>query len=295
MDFNVKNQRKLIALIAIGLVAIIAISAVIVSVLAPKKTPVASEYITVTIDNSVSASFTLNNNDYSVLGAETYKKSDSYLVDDINGMGISFMQAMDSFLKELDEAGKITADSDEVLLFSVESRNEEDFEALSSYFRNAISEAELKTRIYTLFIKVKTDSVQKLAEKYEVSYAKAHLCTKLEKENRKLDAEKLIILSVTDIVKRVNEVAADDLISKVESDTNEEQREEEIHEETPSDSSSSSSDSASSDATSSDSTSSDATSSDTTSSDTTSSSTSSGNNVSFIVSSDDKGWLPGVH
>lgn len=300
MNFNLKKQHKLIAVVALALVAIIAISVVIISVLTPKKTPVSAEYITVTLDNSISASFTLTGDDYSVTAAETYKKADSHLVKNISGTYLSFSQAMDTFLKELVEAGKITPLDDDVLLFAVESRNEEDFDMLSSYFRNALNDAELNTRIYTLYIKVKLDDTQKLADKYGVSYAKAHLCTKLEKENSKLKAEELITLSVTEIVERVNKVAADDLISKVESDTNEEQKNEEIPEDKPADSSSASSsatssDSTSSDVTSSDVTSSDSTSSDASSSDTTSSSTSSGNNVSFIVSNDDDGWLPGLH
>lgn len=290
MNFNLKRQHKLIAIISLGLVAIIAISAVIVSILTPKKTPVSAEYITVTIDNSVSASFTLKNDDYSVTGADTYNKADRYLVDDIDGTYISFSQAMSIFLKELVEADKISPDGNEVLLFSVESRNEEDFDKLTNYFRNAMSEAELNTRAYTLYIKVKLDDTQKLAEKYSVSYAKAHLCTKLEKENSKLKAEELIVLSVTEIVDYVNKVSADDLIGRVESETNEEQRNEVIKEDETNNNSS-----ASSDITSSEVTSSDTTSSDSSSSDTTSSNSSSSDNVSFIVSNDDTGWLPGLH
>lgn len=299
MGIQLKTKNKLIAIIALALVLIIALSIIIVNVLSPKKTPVAAEYITITIDNSVSASFTLSNDDYTVTAASTYKAADNYLVDNISS-SVSFSQAIDTFIKELVAAKKLSGDNDEVLLFSVESRSEKDFELLTNYFRDGLKEAGCSTRIYTLYIKVKTDSVQKLADKHSVSYAKAHLCVKLEKENSKLKAEELIDLSVTEIVERVNKVAADDLLSKVESDTNEEQKNEELPEEKPesSDPTSSgdaSSDGTSSDAASSDTTSSDTTSSDTTSSGTTSSTTSSGTNVSFVVSNDDKGWLPGLH
>ena len=291
MNLHIKNQPKLITLVALGLVAIIAISAIIISVLTPKKTPVSSEYITVTVDNSVSVSFTLNNNDYSVISAQSYKKSDGYLIESINNKHLSFSQAMDTLLKELMSAGKIGTDKGEILLFSVESRNEKDFDVLSSYFRNALKTAELETRAYTLYIKVKLDTTQELAEKYNVSYAKAHLCAKLEKESSKLKAEELITLSVTEIVERANKAAADDLVSRVESDTNEEQRQEEIPEEKPESSNSSLSSGSSSSGTSSDSASSDTASSDV-SSDSTSSSVTSGNNPSYVVSDDDGNWTP---
>ncbi len=288
MNFNSKNQYKLIAIVALGLVAIIAISAVIISVLTPKKTPVSAEYITVTIDNSISASFTLNNSDYSVTDAKTYKKSDNYLVKDISNTYLSFTQTMDSFLKELVAAGKITTEKDEVLLFSVESRNEKDFDTLVGYFHNALKNAGIEARVYTLYIKVKLDSTIEFAQEHDVSYAKAHLCTKLEKENSKLKAEELITLSITEIVERANKVAADDLLSRVESDTNEEQRKEEIPEEKDESSSSETSSDASSDATSSDDTSSgDTSSGDMSSGDTSSGDMSSGDTSSGDTSSGD--------
>ncbi len=294
MGITLNKRHKLICVIALGLVAVIAIAAVVVSILSPKKTPVPAEYITVTVDNSVSASFTLNNELYAVTNAQTYSNTDCFLVEKI-GSSVSFSQAMDTFLKNLIDAKKLSLGQEEVLLFAVESRNEQDFETLSGYFKTVLKTHAPNARIYSLYIKVKQDDVQKLADKYSVSYAKAHLCMRLQKENNKLKAEDLIGLSVTEIVNLVNELGKEDLIDKIETETNEEQKKEEIPEDnTSGDSSSenSSSEDTSSDSTSSDTTSSDTTSSDSGSSDSTSSGDSGGKGPSFVVSEDESGWSP---
>ena len=282
MNNNSNKHNKLIAFIALGLVAVIAISAVVISIMSPKKTPVSAEYITVTIDNSASAAFTLTNDNYTVIYAETYNKTHSHLVDSI-GSSVSFSQAIDTFLKNMIDANKLSSQEEEVLLFAVESRNEEDFEKLCGYFKSILKENSPNSRVYTLYIKVKQDNVQELADKYDVSYAKAHLCMKLQKENRKLKAEDLITLSVTEIVKRVNEIGKEDLLDRIESETNEEQKKEEVPKDNVSENSSSSD-------TSSDSVSSEPSSSEVTSSDISSDSSSKG--PQFTVSKDESGWTP---
>lgn len=289
MNFTPKQKRLYISIAVLALVAIIAVSVVIAAVLAPKKVPVSSEYITVTIDNSVSASFTLSNGDYSLIAADTYNDADLYIVQQISP-AVSFTQAMDTFISSLIEAQKLSGKENEVLLFGVESRNEKDFEALAGYFRDTLKKKGCSTRVYSLYTKVKVESTQKLADKYEVSYAKANLCVRLEKENNKLKAEELIVLPLSELVDKVNGIAKDDLVGKVESDTNDEQKNEFIPEEKPSSSSNSSS-SDSSSSSSSESSPSDNSSSEDTSSD----NSSSEKGTSFIVSSDDAGWLPGLH
>ena len=295
MSFDMTKQHKILAAVCLGLVAIVAVTAVIIISLTPKKTPVSDEYIAVTIDDSVSASFTLALDDYSVLSAGTYDKANSYLVNGI-GMNISFTQAMDLFVKQMIDAKKITGKDNEVLLFSVESRNEQDFEKLSSLFKDVLKEHSCSSRVYTLYIKVKQDNIQDLADKHSVSYSKAHLCMKLQKENSKLKAEELIDLSVTEIVELVNRIAKEDLVSKVESETNKEQAEEEIPKQDNSSvtsSNGSSSEISSSENTSSDNTSSDNTSSDTSSNSSSSSGTNSSSGPSFTVSKDE-GWYPNI-
>ncbi len=292
------SKQKLIIFIALGLVAIIALSIGIATILSPKKTPVSADYITVTIDNSVAATFTLNKTDYSVISIETVNKADSFLVDGIPSR-ISFTQAINSFIANMLDANKLDKQGKEVLLFAVESRNPDDFEQLADFFRSALKENECNSRIYTLYFKVKEDSITTYALNNNSSYAKAHLCKKIEKETS-LTADELISLSVTQIVEQVNKAAKDDLLDKIESETNEEQKKEEIKEEvssTPPQSSSSqvggSSESSSSEEdtssdVSSDSSSSDDTSSDDTSSDDTSSGDTSSKNSFGVESNDDE-------
>ena len=292
MRLDLKKHGKLLGLIALGLVAIIVITIVVVNVLKPKKIPVSAEYITVTIDGNTSASFALSNGDYTLTDATTFEKTDLYLVSGI-GKSISFTQAMDSYIDALLNAQKLSGAEDDVLLFAVESRNEKDFETLTSYFRNSLKQKGCNTRVYSLYIKVKDEKTQELADEFNVSYAKAHLCKRLEKENKKLNAKELVVLSISEIVKKANGVGEDDLVGKVESDTNEEQKNEFVP--TPS-TPETSSDAGTSSNTSSDATSSDTTSSDSSSSgDTSSDTTSSEKGPSFVVSSDDKGWLSGLY
>ncbi len=308
------SKQKLIVFIALGLAAIIALSIGIAALLSPKKTPVSADYITVTIDNSVGATFTLDKSDYSVVKAETVNKADQFLVDGLSTR-LSFPQAMSSFIKKMLDAKKLDGKSDEVLLFAVESRNYEDFEALANQFRNALTENECSSRIHTLYFKIKENSVIAFSEKNNVSYAKAYLCKKIERETDKLKADDLILLSITEIVEQVNKVAKEDLLNKIEQDTIEEQKKEEIKEDVSqavsgdtsgdvsSDSSSndtssdgSSSDSSSSDGSSSDTssdsssndTSSDGSSSDSSSSDSTSSDTTSSDNTFSVEDDDDE-------
>lgn len=275
MNINTKQKRTLIVVAALALVVIIAISAIIITVLSPKKTPVSSEYITVTVDNEISASFTLKPGDYTVISSKTYNKAHTHIVQHI-APSVSFTQAMDTFVAALLDAKKLTGKETEVLLFGVESVNEADFEVLASYFRDVLKKNNCSTRVYSLYTKVKVDKTQELAEKNEVSYAKAQLCTRLEKENKKLKAEELITLSLTEIVEKVNGIAMEDLVGKVESDTNEEQKNEFIPNREPTPPSSSSSE----------------TSSDVSSSDTSSGDSSTGIGPSFVVSPDDEGWGP---
>ena len=281
MNINTKQKRTLFVVAALALVVIIAISAIIIKVLSPKKTPVSSEYITVTVDGEISASFTLKPDDYTVISSQTYNKAHMHIVQHI-APSVSFTQAMDTFVAALLDAKKLSGKETEVLLFGVESRNEADFEVLASYFRDVLKKNECSTRVYSLYTKVKTDNIQNLAEENEVSYAKAQLCSRIEKENKKIKAQELISLSMTEIVEKVNGIAMEDLVGKVESDTNEEQKNEFIPNKEPSTPSAPSSETSSE--TSSDS----SLSSDSSSSVETSSSTV----PSFIVAPDESGWGP---
>ncbi len=282
MNINTKQKRTLFVVAALALVVIIAISAIIINVLSPKKTPVSSEYITVTVDGEISASFTLKPDDYTVISSQTYNKAHMHIVQHI-APSVSFTQAMDTFVASLLDAKKLSGKETEVLLFGVESRNESDFEALAGYFRDVLKKNECSTRVYSLYTKVKTEKTQNLAEENEVSYAKAQLCTRLEKENKKLKAEDLITLSLTEIVEKVNGIAMEDLVGKVESDTNEEQKNESIPNKEPSTPSTPSSEISSDSSLSSDSSSSDSSSSEESSSSTA---------PSFVVEPDESGWGP---
>ena len=281
MNINTKQKRTLFVVAALALVVIIAISAIIIKVLSPKKTPVSSEYITVTVDGEISASFTLKPDDYTVISSQTYNKAHMHIVQHI-APSVSFTQAMDTFVAALLDAKKLSGKETEVLLFGVESRNEADFEVLASYFRDVLKKNECSTRVYSLYTKVKTDNIQNLAEENEVSYAKAQLCSRIEKENKKIKAQELISLSMTEIVEKVNGIAMEDLVGKVESDTNEEQKNEFIPNKEPSTPSAPSSE-----------TSSETSSDSSLSSDSSSSvETSSGTVPSFIVAPDESGWGP---
>ncbi len=285
--FNIQKQ-KLVVFIALGLVLIIALSIGIAAILKPKKAPVSAEYITVTIDDTVAATFTLDKFDYSVIKAETVNKADGFLISGIDNR-ISFPQAMNSFIKAMLDAKKITTDETGVMLFAVESRNQDDFEKLANYFRDALKENNCKSRIYTLYFKVKENSVSEYAQQKDVSYAKAYLCKKIERETS-LNANELIALSVTEIVEKVNNAAKDDLLSKIESETIEEQKKEEIKDNpsVPVSSGNISSEDSSNENSSSESTSSNDTSSGNISSgDTSSGNTSSGNTSSGNTSSGD--------
>lgn len=226
--FKISNQ-KLIVFIALGLAAIIVILIGVSVILRPKKTPVAAEYITVTVDNSVGTTFTLDKTDFSIIKAETVSKVDSFLVDSID-YRVSFTQAMNTFVRALLDAKKINGEQNEVLLFAVESQDQEDFESLANLFRDALKENNCNSRIYTLYFKVKEDAISTYAQNNISSYAKAYLCKKIEKETE-LTADELISVSITEIVERVNKAAKGDLVDKIESETNEEQKKEEIKEE----------------------------------------------------------------
>lgn len=292
------QNQKLAAIIAAGVLAVVLIVTIIVSVVGNDmsgKTPVSADYITITIDldSGASISLRLNPSDYTATAASTLDSEHYALVNNL-GANIPFKQSADLLIKNLISAGQLSGEANQTILFAVESLNEADFNAVCSVFKDALNSNSLDTRIYTLYIKVKEDKIQKLADENGISYAKAYFCTKLAGQGANLKTEDLVGKTITEIIDMASSAEKnEEFVSSVVSDSNEEQ----INTSIPADVSSGASSGADeipSDGTSSDATSSDSTSSDTTSSNTSSSGNSSGQNT-YPVIPDDAGWLPGLY
>lgn len=290
---NITYRKKMGLIIACAVLAIIiAVVAVVAVTGRGKGTPVSSEYITVTVDSQSCAFFKLSKEDYSVLESRPLSGSDADLVRGTDGL-LPFKQAMSVYIKNLQAAGKLSQEYEDVILFSVESRNSDDLDKLSAIFKDALKDASSDAGVYSLYIKVKTDSIQKIADENGVSYAKAYLCSKIADRVKNLKTEDLIDKSVAYIVNSVIVTEPDKpgQIDDIINDANREQEQARVPQRENQNTSSENSDSSSSDATSSDNSSSSDSSGS--SSSPSSDSTSSGR---FVVSSDDSsGWLPGLY
>ena len=284
------KKQKIAAIIIACVLAIALIVMIVINAVRDDwrgKTPVSSDFVTVTIelDSGASISLRLNSDDYTTISASTLN-ADDYKLSDNLGENIPYKQAADKLIKNFISAEIISGQADQTILFSVESLDETDFNAVCSVFKDAMNANNLETRIYTLYIKVKEDKIQKLADQNDISYAKAYFCTKLAGKGTDLKIEDLLDKTISEIIDATSSAEKnEEFVSSVVSDSNEEQVNTSIPEDVLNEASSKTEES-SSQATSSDITSSEITSSDV---------TSSGGPGTYPVVPDDIDWLPGVY
>lgn len=289
----------IITLIAILVIAVIVVTAVVISSSKNKKTPVSDEYITVTVESDSSASFKLTKNNFSVLEMNALNKTDAFLTENITP-NLSFKQTLSMYLKNLIDAKKLGETDKDIVLFAVESRNEEDYNTLYKTFVETLNESGAKTRPYGIYIKATEKGIEELASENSVSYAKAYLCHKLEEQSTKSE-EELVKLSLPEIfnslIKEASEKAPEKTVEEIIDKANKEQREIVIEKddevsETSKEESKSSAVTSTTSATA-------GTSEKTPSADSETekpTSTYSRNTVSYVVSEDtDSGWLPGLY
>ena len=284
------KKQKIAAIIIACVLAIALIVMIVINAVRDDwrgKTPVSSDFVTVTIelDSGASISLRLNSDDYTTISASTLN-ADDYKLSNNLGENIPYKQAADKLIKNFISAEIISGQADQTILFSVESLDETDFNAVCSVFKDAMNANNLETRIYTLYIKVKEDKIQKLADQNDISYAKAYFCTKLAGKGTDLKIEDLLYKTISEIIDATSSAEKnEEFVSSVVSDSNEEQVNTSIPEDVLNEASSKTEES-SSQATSSDITSSEITSSDV---------TSSGGPGTYPVVPDDIDWLPGVY
>lgn len=287
------KKQKIAAIIIACVLAIALIVMIVINAVRDDwrgKTPVSSDFVTVTIelDSGASISLRLNSDDYTTISASTLN-ADDYKLSDNLGENIPYKQAADKLIKNFISAEIISGQADQTILFSVESLDETDFNAVCSVFKDAMNANNLETRIYTLYIKVKEDKIQKLADQNDISYAKAYFCTKLAGKSTDLKIEDLLDKTISEIIDATSSAEKnEEFVSSVVSDSNEEQVNTSIPEDVLNEASSKTEESSS------EGTSSEITSSDVTSSDTPSD-TPSGGPGTYPVVPDDSGWLPGVY
>ena len=279
------KKQKIAAIIIACVLAIALIVMIVINAVRDDwrgKTPVSSDFVTVTIelDSGASISLRLNSDDYTTISASTLN-ADDYKLSDNLGENIPYKQAADKLIKNFISAEIISGQADQTILFSVESLDETDFNAVCSVFKDAMNANNLETRIYTLYIKVKEDKIQKLADQNDISYAKAYFCTKLAGKGTDLKIEDLLDKTISEIIDATSSAEKnEEFVSSVVSDSNEEQVNTSIPEDVLNEASSKTEESSSQ-----------ATSSDITSSEI----TSSGGPGTYPVVPDDSGWLPGVY
>ncbi|MBQ0083294.1 MAG: hypothetical protein KBS52_00810 [Clostridiales bacterium] len=304
-----KHRNLIITCIALVLILVIIIVAAVIAGSKEKTNPVASDSVTVTIETEPTAYFNLSTSGYIVNGVTVENKTDADLISNITTL-VPFKQSALAYVKNLIEAKKIGGDANNIVLLAVESRNEADFDQLSAQFKETLKEAGSDAQVYCMYIKVKSEDLEQLAKENNASYAKAYLCRKIAEQSDDLDEAKLIKLSITEIINSLVKTSSGKQPQEIIDDANKEQKEIKIEEKeeddddnsnTTADITSTESNPSTSTAVSGNEPSTDvsATPSETPSTSTSDApskpeSTVSRNSVSYVVSNDDSGWLPGL-
>lgn len=221
---------RAIIIAGVAVLLVIALATTFFLLKGEKKQPVPEEYITITLDLDNSCIiYTLNPEDYSVSAISTLNDTDAYLVSDMT-VNIPFSLSSRLLIEKLVANNKIKNNGEEYLLFAVESLEPADFNSLAETFRLSMTEANCKSQLHTLYIKVKEASILEASEKNKVSYAKAYLCKNLA-QNTSSDFDSLVSSTISEIISTTNsEKDSPDATSSIVSNLNEEQVKEPIPE-----------------------------------------------------------------
>lgn len=221
-EFFKTRRNIIIPSIALLLILVIVIVAVALSGKKQDPAPVDEDYINVTVETEPAAFFKLTKDGYTVNEIDVLNKTDSDLTNGIADL-LPFKQSAVVYIKNLLVSKKIGTPDNNTVLLTVESRDEKDYEEICKQFKEALHEAGSDAQVYSLYIKIKSEEVQKLADDNGTSYAKAYLCQTIASQSDNLSEQELIKLSIPEIINSIFKQSGGKDAQDVMDDMNEEQ------------------------------------------------------------------------